>query len=331
MTVVHWVDAATSTATRLEDAHVPALLARDDGWLWLDAGEPDAELEVLLREVFGLHPRAIQDCMERNHVPRMHGYADHFFLALHRPEKGDGGHVHYLELDQLVGRNYLVTVHGPRNPAVPLEAMLIETGEVARRLEAGRIHPSGPVALAAAIVSALTNAEETAVNQLAREVGTLEQRVMEHRDDNNPQGFLDELFIARHALMTVRTMAAQSREIIGRSIRVLKHLSPEDVQHLDDLRDQYARLDRITSSQLDFLHGVSDFYRARTDTRMTIAAERLAVIAAVTLPVTAISSVMGMNVIVNDHTQLPWLVVLLVVMTGMSWWLLSWARRQGWW
>ena len=53
--------------------------------------------------------------------------------------------------------------------------------------------------------------------------------------------------------------------------------------------------------------GVTEFYRARTDTKMTIAAERLAVIAAVTLPITATSSIVGMNVIVNDETQWVWL------------------------
>jgi Mg2+ and Co2+ transporter CorA len=64
---------------------------------------------------------------------------------------------------------------------------------------------------------------------------------------------------------------------------------------------------------------------------MTIAAERLAVIAAVTLPVTAISSVMGMNVIVSDQTHWGWLGVLLTGMIIMSIGLLIWARRQGWW
>jgi Mg2+ and Co2+ transporter CorA len=54
-----------------------------------------------------------------------------------------------------------------------------------------------------------------------------------------------------------------------------------------------------------FLMGVTEFYRARTDTKMTIAAERLAVIAAITLPITSLSSVIGMNVIVNDATRIP--------------------------
>ena len=74
-----------------------------------------------------------------------------------------------------------------------------------------------------------------------------------------------------------------------------------------------------------------EFYQTRTNTKMTIAAERLAVIAAVTLPVTALSSIMGMNVIVNDATHPVLLTVLLVIMAAMSVVLLLWARRRGWW
>jgi magnesium transporter len=59
---------------------------------------------------------------------------------------------------------------------------------------------------------------------------------------------------------------------------------------------------------------------------MTIAAERLAVIAAMTLPITALSSVLGVNLIVNQETD--W--TLLAVMLAMSATLLVWAKRKGW-
>ena len=125
-------------------------------------------------------------------------------------------------------------------------------------------------------------------------------------------------------------MSSQSAEIYGRAIRLLS--SDKAIERvLGDNKDAYERLARITHSQLDFLSGITEYYRARTDTKMTIAAERLAVIAAITLPVTAISSVLGMNVIVNDSTNWPWLIVLLVVMIGLSLVLLRWAKRQGWW
>jgi magnesium transporter len=55
------------------------------------------------------------------------------------------------------------------------------------------------------------------------------------------------------------------------------------------------------------------------------------VIAAVTLPITAIASVYGMNVIVSDKTHLGQLAIVLGVMVAISLTLLRWARRQGWW
>jgi Mg2+ and Co2+ transporter CorA len=87
----------------------------------------------------------------------------------------------------------------------------------------------------------------------------------------------------------------------------------------------------MADGQKDYLQGTIEFYQARTNTKMTIAAERLAVIAAVTLPVTALSSVFGMNVIVNGSTHWDWLILLLIVMAGMSTVLLWWTRKKGWW
>jgi magnesium transporter len=50
-------------------------------------------------------------------------------------------------------------------------------------------------------------------------------------------------------------------------------------------QEQHGRA-RWTRAQMRFQQSVTEFYRARTDTKMTIAAERLAVIAAITLPIT---------------------------------------------
>jgi magnesium transporter len=49
------------------------------------------------------------------------------------------------------------------------------------------------------------------------------------------------------------------------------------------------------------------------------------------LPITSLSSVIGMNVIVNDETHWAWLSILLLIMLIMSLTLLRWAKRQGWW
>jgi len=325
---LRWIDSEGVSVREL--AELPALRKRSDGFPWLDIPEWSDAAESILANEFHFHPMAIAESKARNHVPRVHVYPDHFFIVVHTPEIGAGGHVHYLELDQFVGEHLLVTVHGPISPKVPLEAALRETSLVGTRMESGRLRPTSPFALTYAIVSTIARLEAEMVAEITGEVGLLEQQVMSEAD-KDPQAFLSELFTARHELLTIKTMAEQGSEIYRRAIRLTRFAPPEGLELMEDLLDQYETVTHISDSQLLFLAGVTEFYRARTDTKMTIAAERLTVIAALTLPVTSLSSVLGMNVIVNDSTRWISLIVLLLIMLIMSLLLLRWAHRQGWW
>jgi magnesium transporter len=311
-------------------AELSDLRKRSDGFVWLDIPDWSDEAEAILANEFQFHPIAITKSKTRNHVPRVHVYPHHVFIVVHAPEIGAGGHVHYLELDQFVGEDFLVTVHGPLSPKVPLEAALRETNAVAARMEAGRLHPTSPFGLTYAIVSSIARREAEMVADIAREVGLLEQRVMAEVNED-PHEFLSELFAARHELLTIKTMAAQGSEIYRRAIKLTSFAPAEGLALMQDVLDQYETVAHISDSQLVFLMGVTEFYRARTDTKMTIAAERLAVIAAITLPITSLSSVVGMNVIVNDSTHWVTLSILLLIMLIMSLTLLRWAHKQGWW
>ena len=55
------------------------------------------------------------------------------------PGRGEAGHVHDVEMDQMVGANYLVTVHGLPNAGLEPGAAMIETATVTGRLDAGRV------------------------------------------------------------------------------------------------------------------------------------------------------------------------------------------------
>jgi magnesium transporter len=325
---LRWID--SNGVSNHDVAELPDLRKRTDGFIWLDVPEWSDDAEAILANEFQFHPMAITKSKTRNHVPRVHVYPHHVFIVVHAPEIGAGGHVHYLELDQFVGEDFLVTVHGPLNPKVPIETALRETNAVAARMEAGRLHPTSPFGLTYAIVSSIARREAEMVADIAREVGLIEQRVMADVNED-PQKFLSELFAARHGLLTIKTMAAQGSEIYRRAIKLTNFAPPEGLDLMKDVLDQYETVAHISDSQLVFLMGVTEFYRARTDTKMTIAAERLAVIAAITLPITSLSSVMGMNVIVNDSTRWIPLTILLLIMLAISLTLLRWARKQGWW
>ena len=309
---------------------LPALLGRDDGLVWVDVPSCDGEGSRVLSEVFGFHPQAVRDCEQRNPVPKVHVYPDHVFVVLHAPEAGASGHVHYVELDQFIGPNYFVTVHGPLNPAVDPAAAAVETGTLARRLAAGRLQAGSPVELSFAVVTALVRRMRDYLTRLTQQVWTVEQQVTSGRL-GDPEQFLEAMFRVRHGLLALRNMATLSREIYGRMATLEISGTGRGQTQLTDIVDQFQRISTMADGQKDYLQGVIEFYQTRTNTKMTIAAERLAVIAAVTLPITALSSVVGMNVIVNSSTHYVALIVLLLIMTAMSAVLLVWSKRKGWW
>ncbi|MEU7630225.1 magnesium transporter CorA family protein [Nocardia sp. NPDC049220] len=308
---------------------LPALLDRPDGLVWVDVPTWDDQAADTLTPLFGFHPLAVQDSMNRNQVPKVHRYADHFFVVLHAPQSGAHGHVHYVELDQFIGGRYLVTVHGPLNPAVDPSTAMVEVNAVLGRLESGRSRPGTGFELSFALLAALTARMRAYTAELTKDVWKLEQQVTAgHLGD--PETFLDEMFRVRHGLLTVGTMAALSREVYDRMATIEAFGAGGGQELLHDAVDQFQHLIVMAGGQKDYLQGTIEFYQARTNTKMMIAAERLAVIAAVTLPITALSSVFGMNVIVNERTQWGWVVVILLVMLGMSGALLIWAQRKGW-
>jgi magnesium transporter len=309
---------------------VEELLERDDTLIWVDIPECSDEAVSLLTDVLGCHPLAVRDCMQRNRVPRVRIYPHQQLLIVHGPERGPSGHVHYIELDQIIGDKYVVTVHGPINPAVDPAVALRETEAVRKRIVSGRLRPDSPFELSYAIVSALTHRLEAFIEELTSDVWHLEQRVTGGHM-GNPEEFLEELFQARHGLLAVRTMGGLGAEVYGRIAALESRVPADDLPLVTDVVDQLSRIKALADGEREYLQGVIEFYRARAETKMTIAAERLAVIAVVTLPITALSSIYGMNVIVNERTHVPALIVILSIMAVMSAMLLTWAKRRGWW
>lgn len=311
------------------------LLTGAEGIVWLDIPAWDDDAEAVLRDVFGFHPLAVGDCANRNQVPKVHAYPGHVFLVLHAPLAGAAGHVHYIEMDLFIGERFLVTVHGPLNPAADPAAARVEVDVVLRRLESGRLHPERAFELAHALVSALSGRLRDFTADLTVQTWQLEyelQDVVRHaKTKNDPEVFLDRLFRTRHGLIAARTMAGLTREVFARMHKIEAFGPGSGQQRIDDAVDQFDRLCAMADGQKEYLQGTIDFYQARTHTKVTIAAERLAVIAAVTLPVTAVSSILGMNVIVLESTQPLALTIAITIMIIVSVVLLIWCKRRGWW
>jgi Mg2+ and Co2+ transporter CorA len=238
---------------------LPTLLKNAIGVVWVDIPSCDTAAERVLSEVFGFHPIAVHDCAIRNRVPKVHVYPDHVFVVLHTPQRGMRGHVHYIELDQFIGPNYVVTVHGPINPLADPHIASRETREVLHRIEKGHVTPNTPHELSYAIVSALARHQEAYIETLTSEVWQLEQQVT-GGDIDDPRDFVNRMFRARHGLLVVRTMSALSAAIYGRMI-ILARLPTDQLRLVTDVTDQFTRVCSIADGEREYLQGVIEFYQ----------------------------------------------------------------------
>lgn len=325
---VYWV--ANGVVTESKVVEFDALLQRDDGFVWVDIPVYDTDAGEVLAETFGFHPLTVKGCLERSHVPRIQAYPDYLYIVVHAPDAGDPGHVHLLELDQFIGTRYLITTHGPLGEGVALESALHETRGVLERMKNGRFAPASPADLSYAIVSGIARRQEAYVSRLATDIATLERKVIAEAG-GDPELLLEEMFKLRHELLTIRTMAAQSREVYARIASLAAFLPDTAMPFVNDLADQFDRVRSICDGEKEFLQGVLDFYQSRVSTKMNVAMERLTLIASVMLPITAVAGIYGMNIIVNDRTNTLHVVIVLGFMSLIVLGMVRWARKKGWW
>jgi hypothetical protein len=79
--------------------------------------------------------------------------------------------VHYLELDQFIAADFLITVHGPSAPRCRSRRPCARPAPSPLEWTAARLHAASPFGLSYAIVSSIARQEADMVAEIAREVG----------------------------------------------------------------------------------------------------------------------------------------------------------------
>lgn len=280
------------------------------GFIWVDIPQCRLQESEMLGDVFGFSEIALHDCVIRNHVSKIQAYDDHVFTVLHVPQIGAHGHVHYIELDQFLGANYLITIHGPLNPKVEPAVAFIDTGAVLDRMKSGKFLPRTAFELSSAIISTMTRREIDMIASLAEQSGKLEQRVMSGEVMKDSEGFLTDLFQVWYELLAIRTIAVHSTATYDRMARLARFLPADHEPLVADLADRFEMVSSMADGQRESLHGVIEFFQTRVSTHLTIASDDLAQIsvrqnddmrkisawvAIIAVP-TAVTGFMGQNV-----------------------------------
>jgi magnesium transporter len=323
--VVLWLSPKGVERHAVED--VKALLERaDEGLLWVDIPGFDEQANEVLSRVFSFDPAAIEEYRSLSLIPRVRRYNGYMLLTLHSLDY-EG---HLLELDQFIGPGYLVTAHGTHAKGVPIDEVLRQTRLAVQRVESGDLQPQSSTELSGAIVGEIVTWLEGFLGDVARRAGALDRRLREGRIGNR-QEFVEDLYRVRHELTTIHNRCSQSREacttLSDRSTSVL-----EGVKLIfDELGERFGRLRSLCDGEREFLQGVLDYYEATTATKMNIAMERLALIAALLIPFTISVGIFEMGIFPVARNSLGALAGVVLLALAATILIFRWTKRQGWW
>jgi magnesium/cobalt transport protein CorA len=320
-----WISKAGAEHRPVEDA--ASLLSSPDGFVWLDVPRSDETALTLLRDTFGFHPLALQDCTEGSPLPKVHVYGDHAFAIVHAVEDDGEGHARISELFQFVGVRILVTLHSTADDGGELTRR--ESEAVRQRLLAGRLHPSTGAELSQSIVGGVVRQLEARVAAIAGRTKALERHIMV-ASTSAPEDLLNELFSVRHELYTLRTATAEDREVYAR-LAAIPTMPAEVIPVIHDLMDHFDRLRSVCDDEKELLQEVLDLFQTRIANDLNKFAKEITAWGAIIVVATLIAGIYGMNF--KNMPELDWRFgypLALGMMVVASIVLARYFKRRGW-
>jgi magnesium/cobalt transport protein CorA len=320
-----WISKAGAEHRPVEDA--ASLLSSPDGFVWLDVPRSDEAALTLLRDTFGFHPLALQDCTEGSPLPKVHVYGDHAFAIVHAVEDDGEGHARTSELFQFVGVRILVTLHSTDDDGGELTRR--ESEAVRQRLLAGRLHPSTGAELSQSIVAGVVRQLEARVSAIAKRTKTLERHIM-IASTAAPEDLLNELFSVRHELYTLRTATAENREVYAR-LAAIPTMPPEVIPVIHDLMDHFDRLRNVCDDEKELVQEVLDLFQTRIAHDLNTFAKQVTAWGAIIVTATLVAGIYGMNF--SNMPELDWRYgypLALGMMVGIGVVLAIYFKRRGW-
>jgi magnesium transporter len=259
---------------------------------WVNVTGPSlAEMEYL-RERFGFHPLALEDCMSRVQLPKVDDYDEdnYLFLVLHFPLFDKEMRLTVAsQVAIFVGRDYVVTVHrGDLRP-------LVKLFEDCRSSEAVRQGVMGQSVgfLLYRVLDGLVDYCFPILRKLIEAVDNLELRILDVR----ARGLVRELSLTERDLISYR-------RIVRPQITVLEQMEQTEYPFLKldpdvyfgDLADHMRRI----HAELEDLHEVVDSFYSTHSTLVTHQTNEvirvLTIVGTVMLAPVLISGLYGMNV-----------------------------------
>ncbi len=262
-----------------------ALSRVDDRCLvWIDVdGRQESELDHIA-EALELEERVIDQLTTEGRRARILRFPDRIVVTLGVLENNGDGGLRRQELDVLVGRNLVITVHEGPIAAIDAfeEELSYERG--LGELDAG--------AFMTGLVDAVLSTYFREIDEIDMQIERLDQLALKSSSDDL---FLAEVVTLRRRIALVRRSLVPNREALGPLVRPDFEVHEDLVRAWPGTFDRLERAIEAIEKSRELLVGSFDIYLGRASQRSNDVMKLLTVVSAIALPPIVLAGVMGMN------------------------------------
>ena len=311
-----------SRGDRLEEISREAatdLLSRRDANLWLHFDTPTEEELDFLKENFAIHHLTIEDIVNQNQRPKIEPFENYVYLAIHPLRREAKWEIEPSELDLLLGRGWIVSVHYGPLPG------LINNSQLHERIPAalGR----GADFLLYTLVDLVVDSYFPVMDDVEDKIESLEDRLLLRAHP----GDMNKLLSLKRSIVHIRRAVTPQREVLNQLTRHdFPFVRPENLVYFRDVYDHLIRIAEELDSLRDILSSVLEIHLASTSNQLNATMKRLTAYGTIFVMITAIAGIYGMNF--KFMPELEWrygYFVVLGVMAAISLGLYFYFKKRG--
>jgi magnesium transporter len=318
--------------TRLATRDEALAATQGAGYVWIDLFDPNREELEAIAGPLGIHPLAVEDCLDQDQVPKIDDYPRHSLLLLNRYAYA-GKELAVDEVDLLLGRKFLVTVSGHGGSG----RWAFEKVEERAGLDLANVE-KGPDFLLHVALDLTVDGKLATIESLEEDIEAAEEGMLADAADFR----LEDLVHLRRALLSLRKSLFHEREVL---VKICRRDSPfiteASIYHFRDIYDHLTKFFEIAEMNRDILTSLMEMYlslvnnrMAEVGNRMNRSVRRLTLITTVFMPLTLLAGIGGMSEwsmmtgAQNWRVSYPLFLAAMAILGVANYYLLRWFERK---
>jgi magnesium transporter len=283
-----------------------------------------ADLEFLREEYPHFHPLDLEDLQSRIERPKIDEYDDYLFVVMQFPLWDPVQRIsRAAEVDLFVGSGYLITVSD--GTLKPLRHLFDQcrTHDHVREQVMGR----GASKIFYTVIDRLVDYILPILYKVDANIRDLEEEIF----TEDSRRVMQDLSFIRRDIIALRRIIRPQIAIVENLEKVDRPFIREELDvYFGDILDHLVKSWEIVEDHLEVINGLADMADALVTYRLNEVMRILTVISVIMLPLTLVSGIYGMNVLLPLQTT-DWAFLLVIgLMAAIAFTMLFYFRRRGW-